>query len=86
VIIMAKDALAKFAIDKARGIVGRDGDLQLIDVRDNVAYVRFLAQRNDECASCSIGPDDLKHFLIDIFQSVAPHIKGFDIDFKEVSA
>ena len=82
---MAKDALAKFAIDKARSIVSPDGELELKDVRDNVAYIRYrLKKSSDECAQCAVGPDDLRDFLHDVFQKAAPHIKAFDIEFEEI--
>jgi hypothetical protein len=84
---MAKDALANFAIDKARGIVSPDGELELKDVRDNVAYVRYRFRKNGgECSQCAVGPNDLKDFLQDVFQKTAPHIKGFDIEFEEISS
>jgi len=83
---MVKDALAKFAIEKARSIVSPDGELELKDVRDNVAYVRYrLRKTGGECAQCAVGPNDLNDFLHDIFQKAAPHIKGFDIEFEEIS-
>jgi len=83
---MARDALAKFAIDRARGIVAADGELELKDVRDNVAYVRYRAQKPAaDCAQCAVGPEDLKMFLQDIFQASAPHIRDFDIEFEEYS-
>jgi hypothetical protein len=83
---MEKDALAKFAIDRARNIVAPDGELELKGVRDNVAYVRYRLKKNaSECAQCTVGPNDLKDFLHDVFQKTAPHIKGFDIEFVEIS-
>jgi hypothetical protein len=83
---MAKDALAKFAIDRARSIVSPDGELELKDVRDNVAYVRYrLRKSGSECAQCAVGPNDLKDFLHDVFEKTAPHIKGFDIEYEEIS-
>jgi len=81
---MARDALAKFAIDRARGIVAPDGELELKDVRDNIAFVRYRAQKPaSECAQCAVGPEDLKMFLQDIFHTSAPHIRDFDIEFVE---
>ena len=83
---MTKDALAKFAIEKARSIVSPDGELELKDVRDNVAYVRYrLRKSGGECAQCTVGPNDLNDFLHDIFQKTAPHIKGFEIEYEETS-
>jgi Fe-S cluster biogenesis protein NfuA len=83
---MARDALAKFAIDRARGVIASDGDLELKDVRDNVAYIRYRAQKPaDACAQCAVGPDDLKMFLQDIFQASAPHIKDLHIEFEDYS-
>ena len=80
---MAKDVLAKFALDKARTIVAEDGDLELKDVRDNIVYIRYRARKSAaDCAQCVIGPDDLKDFLADIFRTTAPHIKDFDIEFE----
>jgi hypothetical protein len=79
---MAKDVLAKFAVDKARSIVAQDGDLELKEVRDNVAYIRYRARKcAADCAQCVIGPEDLKDFLADVFRTAAPHIKDFDIEF-----
>lgn len=82
---MAKDALAKFALDRARGIVAPDGDLELKDVRDNVAYVRYRRRADESCAQCAVGPDDLRHFLEDVFRTSAPHITGVDIEVEDVS-
>jgi hypothetical protein len=83
---MAKDVLAKFALDKARTIVAEDGDLELREVRDNVAYIRYVARKSSaDCAQCVIGPDDLKDFLADIFRTAAPHIKDFDIEFEALA-
>ena len=80
---MAKDVLAKFALDKARNIVAGDGDLELKEVRDNVVYISYRARKSPaDCAQCVIGPDDLKDFLADIFRTAAPHIKDFDIEFE----
>jgi hypothetical protein len=82
---MGKDALAKFAIDKARSIVAPDGELELKEVRDNVAYVRYRLKRSaSECAQCVVGPNDLNDFLHDVFQKTAPHIKGIDIEVEEI--
>jgi hypothetical protein len=83
---MAKDVLAKFALDKARTIVAGDGDLELKEVRDNVAHIRYRARKNAaDCAQCVIGPDDLRDFLADIFRTTAPHIKDFDIEFEALA-
>jgi hypothetical protein len=83
---MAKDVLAKFALDKASGIVAQDGELELRDVRDNVAYIRYRARKGAaDCAQCVIGPEDLKQFLADVFRTAAPHIKDFDIEFDAVA-
>jgi hypothetical protein len=84
---MAKDVLAKFALDKARSIVAPDGELALKDVRDNIAFVHYRVRKPaHDCASCVVTPEDLKFFLEDMFRSAAPHIKGFDIEVEEVSA
>jgi hypothetical protein len=83
---MAKDVLAKFALDKARTIVAEDGDIELKEVRDNVAYIRYVARKSAaDCAQCVIGPDDLNDFLADIFRTAAPHIKDFDIEFEALA-
>jgi hypothetical protein len=83
---MAKDVLAKFALDKARTIVAQDGDLELKDVRDNVAHIRYRARKSAaDCAQCVISPDDLRDFLADIFRTTAPHIKDFDIEFEALA-
>jgi folate-dependent tRNA-U54 methylase TrmFO/GidA len=82
---MAKDVLAKFALDKARSIVAPDGELELKDVRDNIAYVKYRVRKGGaDCAQCAVTPDDLKFFLEDMFRSTAPHIKGFDIETEDV--
>ena len=83
---MAKDVLAKFALDRAQSVVAPDGALELKDVRDNIAYVRYRVRKAEaECAQCVVGPDDLRFFLTDMFRSTAPHIKGFDIEVEEVA-
>jgi hypothetical protein len=83
---MAKDVLAKFALDKARSVVAPDGDLELKDVRDNVAYVRYRVRKAaQDCEQCVVTPEDLKFFLKDMFRSAAPHIKGFDIEVVDVT-
>jgi NifU-like domain len=83
---MARDVMAKFALDKARTIVAEDGDLELKDVRDNVVYIRYRARKSAaDCAQCVIGPGDLKDFLADIFRTTAPHIKDFDIEFEALA-
>jgi len=85
---MARDALAQFALTNANTIVAPDGKLELKDVRDNVAYIRYTAQKpsqaNQDCAQCAVGPDDLRDFLRDVFQRSAPHIKDFEIEFEEI--
>jgi hypothetical protein len=82
---MAKDVLAKFAVDKARSIVAPDGELELRDVRENVAYLRYRLKKSAvDCAQCAVGPDDLNDFLHDIFQKTAPHIKKFEIEYEEI--
>lgn len=82
---MAKDVLAKFALDKARSIVAPDGELELKDVRDNVAYVKYRVRKGAaDCEQCVVTPGDLKFFLEDMFRSTAPHIKGFDIEVEDV--
>ncbi|MEP9379107.1 hypothetical protein ABLE91_20510 [Aquabacter sp. CN5-332] len=82
---MAKDVLAKFALDKAQSVVSPDGELELKDVRDNVAYVLYRVHKGqDHCETCVVGPDDLRFFLEDMFRSSAPHITGFDIEVEEI--
>lgn len=83
---MAKDVLAKFALDRAKSVVAPDGELELKDVRDNIAYVHYRVHKAaQDCAQCVVTPDDLRFFLEDMFRSTAPHIKGFDIEVEEVS-
>jgi hypothetical protein len=83
---MAKDVLAKFALDKAQGVIAPDGELELKDVRDNVAYVRYRIRKDrPDCSQCVMGPNDLEYFLQDMFRSTAPHITGFDIEVEEVA-
>ncbi|MCC7345874.1 MAG: hypothetical protein IT538_00610 [Variibacter sp.] len=84
---MAKDALAKFALDRAQSVVAPDGELELKDVRDNVAYVLYRIRKDrPDCSQCVMGANDLEFFLQDMFRSSAPHIKGFDIEVQEVTA
>jgi hypothetical protein len=55
-------------------------------VRENVAYIRYVARKSAvDCAQCVIGPDDLRDFLADIFRTTAPHIKDFDIEFEALA-
>jgi hypothetical protein len=84
---MAKDVLAKFALDKAQSVVAPDGELELKDVRDNIAYVRYrIRKQGPDCSQCVMGANDLEYFLQDMFRGAAPHIKGFNIEVEEVTA
>ena len=48
--------------------------------------VTVFRKNGSECAQCAVGPERLKDFLQDVFQKIAPHIKGFDIEFEEISS
>src|SRR5690606_7963070 len=57
---MAKDVLAKFALDRAQSVIEPDGELELKDVRDNVADVRYRVRKDrPDCSQCVMGPNDL---------------------------
>ena len=77
---MAKDVLAEFVVRQARGILLPDGDAELLDVKDGVAYVRYKKARNEECPECIMAPGDLELFLREMFAKRAPHIKDIQLE------
>jgi Fe-S cluster biogenesis protein NfuA len=84
---VAKDALAQYVVNQAKGIVSSDGgDVQLTDVRGATAYVRYAKGHNPECLECVISPDDLRDFLTDMFNQSAPHITQVELEVVEAES
>lgn len=81
--ILAKDVLADFVVRQARGVLLPDGDAQLLDVRDGVAYVRFKRAHNPKCLDCEVVPEDFRDYLMGMMAEKAPHITDVQLEIQE---
>ena len=81
---MARDALANFVINEARGIVRSDGgEVELTRIEGSTAFVRYKKGHNTRCIECVLSPADFRHFLMALFSRKAPHIKEVELEVIE---
>lgn len=72
---MGKDALVAFIIRQLSAPLADDGtEVELVDVRDGIAYVRYRKGHNPDCLGCVMEPEDLREFLLEGIRMKAPYI------------
>lgn len=77
---MARDAIAEFLVRQASSMVAPDGQLDLLDVVDQVAHVRYTRHLDPACAECTVSDADLLAWLREMFTSRAAHIKDIELE------
>ncbi len=80
---MARDVIAEFVVRQARSAVQPEGDIELADVREGVACIRYRKAANPRCLECSVSPEGLREFLLSMFAQKAPHIRDVLVELEE---
>jgi|WetSurMetagenome_2_1015567.scaffolds.fasta_scaffold00013_11 Fe-S cluster biogenesis protein NfuA len=72
---MVTKELVEKALDKVRGGLQRDGgDISLVDIRDDVVYVKFRGA----CGGCPMAQATLKNFVESSLKKEIPEIKAVE--------
>ncbi len=68
---MNRDALGKVIDEIREGLKKEGGDIELVDVRDEVIYVRLLGQ----CSSCMMAGLTMKNWVEKKLKDAFPELK-----------
>ena len=74
------DPRVKNVLDTFGQILASDGgSLELLNIADGVARVRYVPGNNEECPECVMTPEGLRGLLLEALQTQAPYIKELEL-------